>query len=60
MAGDQEASVSRVHCEPTRVVRQSLWLARRAEQLARQLDEAAAFVPPETYEEGAPRALLVV
>lgn len=46
--------------EPTVVIRSPSWFVRRTEQLARQLEEAAAFVAPAEYEEGAPRALLVV
>ncbi len=46
--------------EPTRIVRHVTWLVRRTEQLAQQLEEAAAFEPPPVCEDGAPRALLVV
>jgi hypothetical protein len=44
--------------EDTRVVASTESLARRADEITRQLEEAAAFIPPDVYEEGAPRALL--
>jgi len=46
--------------DETRVVRDTAGLAHRAEELARQLDDAAAFEAPDIHEESAPRELLIV
>lgn len=52
--------VAELRAEVTRVDELAELRAHRADQVARQLEEAAAFEPPAKHEPAAPRALLTI
>lgn len=52
--------LDRLRAEVTRVDPSAERMARYLDHLARSSEEAAAFTPPASYQDGAPRALLSI